>query len=437
MGYPGKIAQKLEQAGIAVGDTIKLTSTGKQYCGVLMPHNDFSSEDIITLKLDSGYNIGIEFKERSTLELLEKGMLSEETKRDIKDDADKPTVAIIGTGGTIASYVDYRTGAVHPALSAEDLAYSLPELAEMANIRATVLCSIFSEDMTGSHWQALAEEIAKELNGGAAGVIIPHGTDTLGYTSAALSFMLRNLSGPVILVGAQRSSDRPSSDAPLNLLSSVGVAINSDLGEVAVLMHEKTSDSGVAIHRGTRVRKMHTSARDAFISINQEPLGVIKDGSIGFKQSYNKKGKGPVEVNIKLEKRVALLYSYPGIRPEHLDILAQTNKGIVLAGTGLGHVPQGLVDSVKKAVSSGVYVVMTSQCLYGRVNMNVYSRGRDLLTAGVISGEDMLPETALVKLMWVLGRTDKPQEVRELMDRNIAGEISERRYLLKKMVDTQ
>jgi glutamyl-tRNA(Gln) amidotransferase subunit D len=296
MVYPQKINKHLEKAGIAVGDTIKLTSKGKGYKGILMPHHEFSSEDILTIKLDSGYNIGIEFHDGCGLKLLEKGLNSEETRHDIKGDNGKPVVAVIGTGGTIASYVDYRTGAVHPALSAKDLAYSTPELTEMANIRAQVLYSIFSEDMTVKHWQSLARAAATELNNGAKGVIIPHGTDTMGYTAAALSFMLKNLPGPVILVGAQRSSDRPSSDSALNLLSAFDVVINSDLGEVVAMMHGETSDSGVAIHRGTRVRKMHTSARDAFISINQEPIGILRNGTINLSQTYKKQENGPVEV---------------------------------------------------------------------------------------------------------------------------------------------
>ncbi len=432
MGYPHKITKHLEKAGIAVGDIIDLTSKGKGYKGILMPHHEFSSEDILTIKLDSGYNIGIEFDDGCGLKLLEKGLNSEETKHDSKGDKGKPVVAVIGTGGTIASYVDYRTGAVHPALSAEDLAYSTPELTEMANIRAQVLYSIFSEDMTVKHWQSLARAAATELNNGAKGIIIPHGTDTMGYSAAALSFMLKNLSGPVILVGAQRSSDRPSSDSAVNLLSAFDVAINTDLGEVVVLMHGETSDSCVTIHRGTRVRKMHTSARDAFISINQEPLGILRNGNIALSQTYKKQKNGPVEVLDTLEERVGLLYSYPGITSDQFNDLAQKNQGIVFAGTGLGHVPQCLVDSIRGAISKGLHVVMTSQCLYGRVNMNVYSRGRDLLAAGVISGEDMLPETALVKLMWVLGQTGDSRKVRELMENDIAGEISKRRGLFLK-----
>lgn len=429
MGFPDRISKLLREAGIEEGDTIRVVSGGREYEGILMPHHEFSSGDILSVKLGSGYNIGIEIHGDCTLELLNKGRHAQKKEPEVIIDDERPTVSIIGTGGTIASFVDYRTGAVHPALSAEELVYSVPELSENANIRARVLFSIFSEDMTAAHWQSLAREVAVELDGGAVGVIIPHGTDTMGYTAAALSFMLGEVPGPVILVGAQRSSDRPSSDSALNLLSAFDLILNSDLGEVVVLMHHQTSDRAVSIHRGTKVRKMHTSARYAFKSINAEPLGSVNNGAVELSRAYRKRGTGPVSLKDRLEERVALLFSYPGISPDQFTYLAEISKGIVLAGTGLGHVPDDLVDGIRTAVSNGVFVVMTSQCLYGCVNMNVYSRGRDLLKAGVISGEDMLPETAYVKLMWVLGQTTDPADVKNLMESNIVGEISERRNL--------
>jgi len=427
MVYPNKINSILKKAQIEIGDTIELISGNKVYKGILMPHHEFSDDDIISIKLDTGYNVGISVNDKSELKLIEKNVKYERKDEELRYDNAKPTIAILGTGGTIASYVDYRTGAVHPALNAKDLAFSVPELAEMCNIRAKMLFSIFSENMKVEHWQELANEVADQMNNGARGVIVAHGTDTIGYTSSALSFMLSNLTGPVVLVGSQRSSDRPSSDANINLISAAQFGIDSDLGEVVVLMHGETSDSYISIHRGTRVRKMHTSRRDAFYSINEEPLGSVKNGKIILSQEYKKRGKGKVEVHDNMEKRVCILYPYPGIEIEHFDFLAEKNKGIVIAGTGLGHTPQELTNSIRNAVSSGVVVVMTSQCLYGRVNMNVYSGGRDLLKAGVISGEDMLPETAFIKLMWVLGQTHDSKEIKNLIETNLVGEIGKRR----------
>jgi glutamyl-tRNA(Gln) amidotransferase subunit D len=427
LGYPDNIRNILKQGNIELGDSIKITTKRGEFTGILMPHHEFSMDDIITLKLESGYNIGIALDKSTTIEFVNRE--DRKTKADSipKKDPDKPMIAIIGTGGTIASYVDYRTGAVHPALSASDLISSVPELAGICNIRAKVLFSIFSEDMQAQNWQKLANEVATELNSGAKGVIIPHGTDTMGYTAAALSFMLRSLSGPVVLVGAQRSSDRPSTDANLNLISAAHLACQSDLGEVLVAMHSETSDSRVSIHRGTRVRKIHTSSRDAFSSINGQPLGYIEQKKIHLRGPYVKSVNGPVEVLDKMEEKVAILYSYPGLPPEYIDYLAERNRGIILAGTGLGHVPKGLLASIRGAQANGVVFIMTSQCIWGRVNMNVYSSGRDLLAAGVIPAGDMLTETALVKLMWVLGQTHDPDEAKELFHENMAGERDIRR----------
>jgi len=398
------------------GDEIELV-TEKTYNGVLMP----SHNDIITLKLKNGYNIGIKIDEKTKMMIVKKKEEKTKTLKKVEGMKGKPVISLISTGGTIASYVDYRTGAVHPALTAEELAFSVPELSEKYNVKAKVLFSILSEDMKSEYWRKLAKEVALELNSGVDAVIIPHGTDTMGYTSAALSFMLKNLTGPVILVGSQRSSDRPSSDASMNLLSAAKLA-ESDLGEVVVVMHGETSDTYSLIHRGTRVRKMHSSGRDAFKSINEKPIGKI-DENVTFFQDYRKRNKGKTVVNDKIEEKVALIYFYPGLTPEFFDYAVKNNKGVVIAGSGLGHVSSDLIESIR---SAKIPIVMTSQCLNGRVNMNVYSTGRDLLNAGVIPGEDMLPETAFVKLMYVLGQTKKMEEIRKMMGTNMVGEIRSR-----------
>jgi glutamyl-tRNA(Gln) amidotransferase subunit D len=264
--------------------------------------------------------------------------------------------------------------------------------------------------------------VAKEFNKGAHGVVIPHGTDTLGYTAAALSFMLKDLPGPVVLVGSQRSSDRPSSDATQNMIAAATIASRSDLGEVVVVMHEKISDTTSAIHRGTRVRKLHTSRRDAFKTINNQPLGTFKDGSIKINDKYQRKTKGKVIVKNEMNEDVGIVYSYPGIKEDDIP----NKKGIVIVGTGLGHTPSRIIPRLKQLIKNGAIVVMTSQCIFGRVNMHVYSTGRDLIKTGVISGEDMLPETAYVKLMWALAHGKNREEVKQLLITNIAGEISER-----------
>jgi glutamyl-tRNA(Gln) amidotransferase subunit D len=422
MDYPPGVRAVLDRAGAAVGDAVVVATKSGRFAGVVMPHHGFSGEDILTVKLENGYNIGIVVGDIEGIQVTKRSAAPKAERTLPPPGKGRPVVAVLGTGGTIASYVDYRTGAVHPAVTAEELVFSVPELLDVADVRARVIYSIYSENLKPEHWQRLAREAAKELNEGAAGVVIPHGTDTLHFTSAALAFMLRNLSGPVVVVGAQRSSDRPSSDAASNLLAAARVA-TSNLGEVVAVMHGETSDAGATIHRGTKVRKMHASRRDAFRSMNLAPIGrVTAAGDVELGPEARPRGKGPVAVDDRLDLKVGLVTFYPGQRPDEVASIAKGLHGLVVAGTGLGHVSHDLVPVLRKAVRDGVVVVMTTQTLQGRVNMNVYDTGRDLIGAGVLSGEDLLPETALVKLMWALGHAADPGDAAKLFATDLAGE---------------
>ncbi len=426
MDYPPKIRALLEKAKAAQGDSLRVKARGETYEGVLMPHTSFSGEDILTIKLGSGYNLGIAAEDVEAVDVTARPAPRKAARTLPPAAKDRPTIAVLGTGGTIASYVDYRTGAVHPAVTAEELVFSVPELLDVANIRAKVVYSIYSEDMKPENWQRLAREAAAELNAGASGVLIPHGTDTLHFTTAALSFMLRDLTGPVVVVGSQRSSDRPSSDAASNLLCGVRVA-TADLGEVVGVMHAETSDSFDWIHRGTKVRKMHSSRRDAFRAMNATPLGTVRpEGPVELTEPVQPRSKGPVKVDDRLDLDVALVHFYPGMTPAVLENCLRGAHGIVLAGTGLGHTAHDLIPAIHRATRDGVPVVMTTQTLQGRVSLRVYDTGRDLIRAGVISGEDMLPEVAYVKLMWMLGHTREPADVAKAMAANVAGEINPR-----------
>ena len=430
MTYARSVSELLKAEKAEEGDMIKVISNGKEHAGILMPHHDFSDPDTVVLKLKSGYNIGVRLVEGSKVTVVKRVEKKERHFKAKEADPSKKNVAVIGTGGTIASYVDYRTGAVHPALSAEDLVATVPEMADICNVKARVLFSIFSENMNVEHWQELAGAVVDQLNSGDEGCIIPHGTDTMGYTSAALSFMLESLPRSVLLVGAQRSSDRPSSDAYTNLLASARFCVQSDAAEVFILMHQTSSDTVAAVHRGTRVRKMHTSRRDAFESVNEPPVALIDfEGGIEFNSSYRKKSSCKVAFKPEMEEEVALVHFYPGMSPTAFEKLMASQKGIVIAGNGLGHVSADMVKVLKRTVDQGIPVVMTSQCLYGAVNLNVYYTGRDLLTAGVIPGGDMLPETALIKLMWGLANTNGEEELRKLMATDLRGELSERREI--------
>jgi len=426
MEYPPAVEKLFKKAGAAIGDTVAVTTRDKRFEGVAMPHHAFSGVDVLTVKLANGYNVGIAVADITKLELVSKQTPTARNAATIPTAAGKPTIAVLGTGGTIASYVDYRTGAVHPAVTAEELVFSVPELLELANVKARVVYSVYSEDLKPENWQRLAEETAKELNAGAQAVVIPHGTDTLHFTTAALSFMLKDLTGPVIVVGAQRSSDRPSSDAAMNLISAARLA-TANLGDVVGVMHGETGDTFALVHRGTKVRKMHSSRRDAFRSINAAPLGKVHDdGRVELSPEARPREKGPVHADTRLDSNVVLVHFFPGMKARQLDTVLDDCHGAVIAGTGLGHTAHDLIPVLTKSIRAGKPIVMTSQTLYGRVGMRVYDTGRDLLTAGVISGEDMLPETAYVKLMWVLGHTRDPTEIARQMATDVAGEINPR-----------
>jgi glutamyl-tRNA(Gln) amidotransferase subunit D len=402
------------------GDRIRLLRDGQTFEGILMPRHGFSGESILTIKLDNGYNIGIEASIKDA-ELVSKKVVRKIQFQMPEEDPNKPTIAVLGTGGTIASFVDYRTGGVHPATTPEELAAAAPELFDICNVRAEVVLKMFSEDMQPEHWVHIAERAAWHLNNGARGVVIGHGTDTMSYTSAALAFCMRNLNGPVVLTGSQRSSDRPSSDGALNLAAAALVAAETDLGEVVVCMHETSDDDRIAIHRGTRVRKMHTSRRDAFQSINIAPLGYVKGNAIEMTSPYQHAVAGVVEVDSRWDEDVSMITSYPGLWPSHIEDVVR--KATVIVGTGLGHIATRCLPAIEKVIANGAHVIMASQCIHGRTNMNVYSTGRDLQQLGVLAAGDMMPEVAYVKMMWILGHTTKPEDVRRLFLTDLRGEM--------------
>mgnify|MGYP001770675838 FL=1 len=438
-GYVGDVKDALIAAGAGPGDVVEIERPdGTRFRGMLMPRNEFSAPDIVVIKLDNGYNIGVRLVKGSRLTVISKGALTSHPGEPVSLSESKvespPTrVIIIGTGGTIASRVDYETGAVKPYMDPKELAASVPEAFRYATIDVEQFMAIFSEDLTPSSWDSIAREVAKKLEGGYEGVVVAHGTDTMAYTSAALSFVFhRGLPAPVVLVGAQRSSDRPSSDAAFNLTAAVLTAARAPFGEVAIVMHGESGDTYALAHRGTKVRKMHTSRRDAFQSVNDVPLAKVwpYEGRIEMlRDDYRPRSKS-LDPQFGFDERVALVKFYPGMTGELLEFLIDRGyHGIVIEGTGFGHVANRLIPTLRRAYEEGIPVVITSQTLFGRVNLNVYSTGRKMLEAGVIPAEDMLPETAFVKLSWVLARTRDMAEVRRLMLTNLAGEINPRHEL--------
>lgn len=436
---------------VSSGDWVVVTTkNGDKYHGTLMPGYVTIGKQHVVLKLKSGYNFGIRFSnvksiQKSDYNLKPATNLAEPSKRGTgmkyEDMRTAQRIVLIGTGGTIASRIDYRTGGVTAALSASEIYAAVPELRKYASIDSDFMFNEYSENLEPHHWTKIADRIAEKVRSATyRGIVVLHGTDTMHYTSAAMSFALRGIPIPVVLVGSQRSSDRPSSDGALNLICAVRFAIESPYAGVFVAMHGSTSDDFVSCHLGTRVRKNHTSRRSAFESIDRAPIAIVNSEVAIQSQDVNmeipKRSSNLSKVDSngnersfiaysKFDPRVTLLKYHPAFDPNLITSCVQIGcKAIILEGTGLGHVGRKLFPALSKALEDGVMIFMTSQCIWGRTNMKVYDTGRDLLKMGVIPLADMTPETALVKAMWVIANSRNYLEAVRMMQKNIANEIS-------------
>lgn len=429
-GYQGEALALLKKYNTRVWGQASVETSRGTFEGTVLPRSENDDDQHIVMKIITGYNIGIDVK--TVLSMKETGYKKANYKIPEKEfpiTPGLPKVKLFGTGGTIASRLDYRTGAVIPAFSPGELYGAVPELADICNLETEKIFAVFSENMGPKQYVALAKAIGKEIENGVDGIVIGHGTDTLHHTGAALTFMCQNLPVPVVLVGSQRSSDRPSSDAALNLMHAMKAAGQSDIAEVMVCMFGPTSDEYGLLHKGTRVRKMHSSYRSTFRTIGDTPLAMISRKEITpIKTIYNKR-RNDKKVVIKpfFNDAVTMLYYYPGMKPDTLDALVDNGyKGIIIVGTGLGHVNKELYPAIERAHAKGVHIFMTLQTIWGFVQMFVYDTGRDMMAKGIIPAGNMLPEVAFIKLGWVLGQTDDPEEVKRLMLTPINDEITER-----------
>ena len=433
--YSVQIRSALESAGVSAGDIVEVEKGGKRFRGILLPRPLIGGDpNSLVLKLDNGYNIGISWSADARIRRISEGrQLEVFPSAKLKFKGGLPEISFISTGGTISSRLDYQTGGVKWLMEPGQLLFMAPELVDMVSIRRVrVPFLIGSENMSSKHWRQIARSAAEELNSGSDGVVVTHGTDTMHYSSAAVSFMLRGLTKPVVFTGAQRSTDRGSTDASMNLLCASAVAGHSPLAEVCLVMHGSMEDTYCLIHRGTRVRKMHTSRRDAFRSINQLPLGrVWPDGRMEISGRYGERSDGQVEVDDVFEDRVALIKFYPGMDPEIIDFLVDKGyRGILLEVTALGHVAtdeseRNMLPAIRRGIEEGVVFAAAPQTIYGRTDPFVYSEGRKVWSLGVIYCGDMFPETAFVKLGWVLGHDPGQEEARKMMLTCYAGEISD------------
>ena len=429
-GYRGDALEALKNFGAQIWSDVVVQTSGGKYTGIILPRSETADPHHIVLKLRSGYNIGIAAKSIEKIAISgRKEAHYKIPEKDFPYDPKKPRVKLFGTGGTIASRLDYRTGAVIPAFSPGELYGSVPELADLCNLETEKLYGVFSENMGPEQWKGTAEAIGKEIQKGVQGIVIGHGTDTMHHTAAILSFMVQHPPVPIVMVGSQRSSDRPSSDAALNLMHSVKTAAESDIAEVMVCMFGPTSDEYGLLHRGTRVRKMHSSYRSTFRTIGDIPIGMVSREKITpLRQDYNRRrADKDVVINTAFEEKVSIVYYYPNMRPDIIDSLIENDyKGIIIAGTGLGHVNKPLYPALKRARDKNIAVYMTVQTLWGYVQMYVYDTGRDMMELGVVPTANMLPEVAYVKLGWALGQSCDLDEVKKIMLTPVAGEITER-----------
>ncbi len=443
MAYKGTAKTLLDKFGVREGDSISIRAREGIVNGTLMPRPESSDDEHLVIKLANGYNVGVEINGGEEIKKREPPAAAKQApattgfsdRKIVANVAILPKITLIYTGGTIGSRVDYKTGGVSALTTAREFIDSAPRIASVARLeKVENPFSIDSADATHEEWIKIAELVARDLNEGAAGVIVAHGTDTLCYTSAVLAFMLRNLNAPVAVVGAQRSPDRGSFDGELNLFCAARLAA-SDFAGVAIVMHATESDDYSFILPATKTRTMHSSRRDAFKAVNAAPLGKISaSGAIEWNGAQRKRDasfKEKVVADTRFEPRIALLKAHPSADPALLDFLVDKGvKGVVLEGTGLGYVPTQTLNanyswlpSVKRAIDGGVVLAMTTQCLFGRVHPSVYSDLRLLSGAGVLYCEDLLPETAFVKLGCALGRAKTPEDARKAMLENWAGEI--------------
>ncbi len=425
--YSEEIQQELEDKDIEIGDQVKVG----EHEGRLMPKPETGDPDTYLLKLDNGYNIGV----KGELGLLEKRTEEEPEKPEVKHQEDRPDILVLHTGGTIASRISYEEGGVKPAFDPEDLLEMHPEVAEEVNIHSEVVAQMYSGDMEPGHWFQIADKV-DEIKDDYDGIIIGHGTDTMAFTGAALQLMLQNIDTGVLMVGSQRSSDRPSSDSSMNFYCATRFLKETDFQGVGICMHASSSDDTCNILPAAKARKMHTSRRDAFKAINSEPLGSVNYQKGEIEENFENT-RGEYEFRPELETDVRMLKVRPGMEVDEIEFLLEKNPdGVVIEGTGLGHAPVDVLDEKTKhheeilekidELADDSVVVMSSHCLNGRINMNVYEYGIKLQGAGVIGAEDMHPELAYVKLMWALGQADSKEEAEEIFQENIAGEIEER-----------
>ncbi len=418
--------------------------------GLLVKEELIDNKKFLIIKLENGYNIGINIENIVKKEIYKRKIEKTDKRNNKRSNIKEPIrenknlIAILHTGGTIASRVDYETNAVKSLFTPEEILERFPEIKNYANIITFLVSNIFSEDINFNIYNKLIDKIRELSNRSIKGIIITHGTDTMHYTSAALKFAIPNVKFPIVLVGSQRSADRPSTDALVNLVCAIKFIVKANLPGVFVCMHGSINDDFCYIFDGFNVRKMHTSRRDAFKQINNLPIAKVfyEEDKIEFlrnttnNNSYFKKENKWYKFNPRL--KIGILYVHPNMHPKEIKCYEDFD-GLIIAGTGLGHFPVNtfneidnsyLYNELKQLIKKGVIIGIAPQTINGRINLNVYSTGRRLKELGILGNLcDMTIETAFIKLAFLLSNFDK-KKVKELYEKNIAGEINERSIYL-------
>ena len=329
-------------------------------------------------------------------------------------------VLMLTTGGTIASR--RAGGGLEPLLAGEEMLRYLGEVAGQYQISVRELLNLDSSNIQAEEWQKIARAVAEEIDR-YDGVIITHGTDTMAYTASMLSFMLQGLKKPVILTGSQVPIDHMLTDARSNLCTALA-AIDSGIEGVAVAFNHK-------VITGCRAVKVRTMGFEAFESVNAPCLGEVYANGMHLHRRTDippERQNQPFRLLYSLCPDVFLLKMIPSTNPDIFDMfLKMRYRGIVLEAFGVGgmhFVRRDLFSRLRMLTERNISVVVCSQCLYEPSDLSLYEVGNRMLACGVIPGLDMTTEAAVTKMMWALGQTKEPEQVREIFSVNYAGEIT-------------